>query len=162
MIQNIKFIHCALPDIDFNEISIKQKIKIKANNKIKTISCMPFAVEIKSKNTKDINKQIAKINIQKNIALFFTKSKFFIFINKHIIEFNIKANKKNTDQFNPNNAIIINNGLDAAKCIRLKQFPILSDINKINLIEKQLKVVMFLTNSKNIAQLALAPIVYVV
>jgi hypothetical protein len=78
MIQNIKFIHCALPDIDFNEISIKQKIKIKANNKIKTISCMPFAVEIKSKNTKDINKQIAKINIQKNIALFFTKSKFFI------------------------------------------------------------------------------------
>ncbi len=157
MNKNIKFIHCALPNIDFNKILIKENIKIKAECKQITISCLPFIIEINS--TFNIKNQILIINKYNYIKLFFMKpNKLFIIYNKKLIEIE-EINGINKKTINKN-LICVNNGLDAAKYIRLKKYFIVLKFNKIDIIKKQLKVIMFLTNSINIEQLKKAPVVF--
>ena len=159
MDKNIKFIHCALPNIDFNKISIKENIKIKVESKQITISCLPFIIEITSTSTSNIKNQILVINKYNYIRLFFIKpNKLFIIYNKKLIEIE-EINGINKKTINKN-LIYVNNGLDAAKYIRLKKYFIVLKFNQINIIKKQLKVIMFLTNSRNIKQLKKAPVVF--
>ena len=151
MLDNIRFIHCALPDVNFKDIAINQSIKIKQYQNLKkgfTIECLPFVLQINSDN----KREISEIHKKTGLCLFITKKdkKIFVMYKSKIIS-NIKINLKDI--------FYINNGLDAAKCIRLAKIPLIREAGKLDLLKKQLKVVMFLTNSKNIKQLLTAPIV---
>lgn len=157
MNKNIKFIHCALPNIDFNKISMEEKIKIKVESKQITISCLPFIIKITSNS--NIKNQMLIIHKYKDVRLFFMKpNKLFVIYNKKLIEIeNINGISKRTIN---KNLIYVNNGLDAAKYIRLKKYFVVLKSDKINLIKKQLKVIMFLTNSGDIEHLKKAPVVF--
>ena len=155
MTSDIKFIHCAIPDINFNDISILQKMTFYAENSQKRVSlnCSPLALQVSFNPDLDNKLKLIKLKKTTGISLFLSSknTKILFILHKNNI---IKK------RLNSLSTIKSEDGLDAAKAIRLKQLPFLNDINKINLIEKQLKVVMFLTNSKNITQLARAPIIH--
>lgn len=155
MNSNIKFIHYAIPNLNFNDISILQKITFYAGNSQKRVSinCPPLALQVPFNPEMDNKVKLQKLKKTTGLSLFLSSKNMktlFILHKNNIIK----------RKLNSVGAFKAEDGLDAAKAIRLKQLPFLNDINKINLIEKQLKVVMFLTNSKNIAQLVHAPIIH--
>ncbi|MCL4381028.1 MAG: hypothetical protein M1331_00765 [Candidatus Marsarchaeota archaeon] len=154
MHSNIKFIHCAIPDLDFNDISILQRITVKAGNNQNQIAvrCLPFALHVFFNPESNNKEKLLKLKKTTGIRLFVssknTKSLFILHKNNIIRR---KLNAVDTVQ--------AGDGLDAAKAIRLGKIPVISDKERVGLIEKQLKIVMFLTNSKHIAQLSKAAVV---
>jgi isopentenyl diphosphate isomerase/L-lactate dehydrogenase-like FMN-dependent dehydrogenase len=142
MFENIQFVHCALPDMSLNEIDVS--IKLADGVALKS----PLAVEAESQGE-------AKALSASNEGILFL------------------ANSSGSRAFFLNGSELpslqqppgfqrVGDGLEAAKCLRAKEGAMPSigaaGVKDIDTFTKQLKIAMFLTNSRNIEELRKAPI----
>jgi hypothetical protein len=137
-IKNLRFVYCALPDLDLASIKTEEEFDSAEG---KFIS-LPLAVEVES-------------NPPQREGFFYLKEKGeFFFVDK--------GKKKSIRR--ASSPILVKDGVDLAKCIRIGAEPCIiksSEEGKIPSIREELRIAMFLTNSKDIEALKNAEI-YVV
>ncbi len=137
MIDSIQFVHCAIPDMALSEADTRYAL-----NEGFTLPC-PMAVQASS------NEEAAQLSSRAAIPSVFQK--------------NVFVDGKLAVRLQSSQTVEVEDGLDAAKAIRLLGNSVLpcikrSDADSAGMFMKQLRIAMFLTNSINIGALGQAPI----
>ena len=134
-IKNLRFVYCALPDLDLSSINTEEEFD-SGDGKFKAL---PLAVEIEG-------------NVGSEDGFFYLKDKDeFLFIDN---------GKRNVIR-RAEHPIYVKDGVDLAKCIRIGSEPCIikkAEKGKIQSINDELRIAMFLTNSKDINALRSAEI----
>jgi hypothetical protein len=141
-INRIRFVPCAIPDLNFSEIEIKSNITI-GHTQVKTA---PLAIEV------DNEIEAKMLHKTKRYELFYSNAYGRLLYLKNGILVDSKACKKPTE---------VANGLELAKCIRMGMAPCLVSkgmLEQFETIEAQLRIAMFLVNAKKIQELKKANI----
>ena len=136
-IEGIQFVHCAIPNLALNDVDTSYKLK--------EGFMLPYPIVITSESEDEAKEMSAKY---KDIPFRFNNSVFI--------------NGKQTGQLKSTYIIEVRDGIEAAKAIRLDRnaLPCIgkADMKELDIYIKQLRIAMFLTNSKNILKLEAAPI----
>ena len=129
--------HCAIPDLALNDVDTSYKLKEGFT--------LPYPLVVAAESEDDAKEISAK---SRGVPFCF-KSLVFI-------------NGKQTGQLRSTYLVEVRDGIEAAKAIRIDSSALpcisMADIKELDIYIKQLRISMFLTNSKSIAKLEAAPI----
>jgi len=139
-IEEISFVHNALPDLSLNEIDMSMSLD---NDNIIIPAPIMVLVSDKSLAPKLLSQDAnitAFVRSEENLDIY-TKNGSYV----------IKSGILRTIQ--------VNDGIEAAKAVRLGYVPYIEvqQLDQLQLYLKQFRIVMFLTDSKNIKKLMSAP-----
>ncbi len=136
-IEGIQFVHCAIPNLALNDVDTSYKLK--------EGFVLPYPIAVMCESEEEAK----EISQRSKDTPFNFKGLVFI-------------NGKQVGQLKSTYLVEVRDGIEAAKAVRLDKsaLPCIgkADLKELEIYIKQLRVAMFLTNSKSIQKLEAAPI----
>ncbi len=140
-LRNIRFIHCALPDLNLSEIKTTRELNVNGRK----ISVAPIAIEVSTE--------------EEAVKLDGTHTLFYV---KKADKFGVVEYRKMYYVADKIEHMHVADGLNLAKLIRMGGtvgIVKMHDLVRVKEIEEQLRIAMFLTNSGDLAALRKAAVV---
>lgn len=140
-LRSLRFIPVALPDVNLKDIDTRERFEAGG----RTIALLPLAIEVESEDE-------ARRTSADGCRLFYIKR------DGRFMLFDDNASALIAKDMAPAR---VKNGIELAKCMRLGMTPCVirkHDAGRVHEIEEQLRIAMFLTNSKDTAALKQASV----